>query len=343
MNKKILALFYISLFLLLLILPISSLATEPVFDMTICSDTTRFNKGEKITFNLYLVGLGEISEDYLLFYVDNHMYVSSITILGFEIGDGLQDKGTNAQICQNFMQEARQGFVDYSSDEINPLYAGIFNENGTYIPPIKVEITTDAKVSSGDHDIEIFYLYKNLDGENWTQVSKTKTFHINTDLEQHEWLGFVWNIAQSFIGFGIALLIFAIGIFISKKKEKDKKGALKKNLLLMLKDEVNFNLDKAKQMQKDIPKTYSIPNYRLKTGNKDACWGKIIEFRSKEHDFINNVSTLYGKYDLLNRTIDIGTECLYHNVNTSGASSEIKRICRKIEKLSNDLLKKYFS
>jgi len=327
-------------FIIIVIISSVSVATNPIFDIIIRSDTTKINKGESITFNLYLVGLGNVSKDYLLFYVDNNMYVSNFTIMGFSIKSGLQNKGTNVQICVDFMKIAKQGFEDYTPEVINPLYAGIL-KNETYIPPVKVTITTDKNVSPGDHDLEIIYLFEQNGSNNWTEISKTQTFHINTDIEQNEWKGFLWNIAQPGIGFLIALGIFALGLFCSKKKEKNIKSDLKKNLLLMLNDEIEYNLEKVQQMQRDIPKKYLIPNYRLKTGNKDACWGKIIEFRSEEHDFINDISKLYGKYDLLNKTIDVGIG-LFNSNNTNTLSTEIIRICGKIEKDSEEVIKKYF-
>jgi len=331
-------LFYTLIFVMIIILPITSFATEPTFEMTICSDTTRFNKGEEITFSIYLIGIGNVTNDYMLFYVDDNMFVDSISIMGFEFHEGLQDKGTNAQAFDNFMENAKQGFINYSPDKLNPLYAGIVN-NSNYVPPIKVSISTNDQVSCGDHNFKIIYMFSD-DNNNWQQVSETMTFHINSLTEEYEFLGFIWSFLPPFLGFGFALLLYSLGKHHAKNKEKHHKQVLKENLSLMIKDEVEFNKTKIGQIKKEAGKGL-IPTYRLKTVNKDASWNKIIEFRYAEHDLINRISELYYKYDILNRTIDIGFECFYQKRDISGLLDEIIRICDAIEIKNDEVLSNF--
>ncbi len=192
------------------IYPTIAIATEPIFDIVICSDTTRINPGEKITFNLYFIGIGNITYDEKLFYVDNHITVDSIYVMGKKAEAGLQDNGTNFQRYQNFMQTARLGFINYESNELNPLYGGIF-ENGEYIPPVKVTLDTTADVARGDHDLKVKYLYKGNVG-NWQLAEDTMVFHINTFTEQY---GTIIAISSTLI---IAIIS---GLVVNKLKGKN--------------------------------------------------------------------------------------------------------------------------
>ncbi len=161
----------------------TAIASYTIFDVVICSDTTRINPGEKITFNLYFIGIGNVTADEQLFYVDNHITVDSINVMGKDVKENLQDQGTNFQRCKNFMQIAKLGFINYSPHELNPLYGGIF-ENGKYTPPVKVTLATTTDVAPGDHNLKVKYLYQGRDG-NWQLAEDTMTFHINNFWEQH--------------------------------------------------------------------------------------------------------------------------------------------------------------
>lgn len=335
LHKRIVQILILIIIIITVIVPIISTASRPIFDLAICSDTTSFNKGEKITFKIYLIGAGNITYDYLLFYVDDNMYVDNISMMGFEIKEGLQDKGTNAQAYENLMNDAKQGFANFSPDNLNPLYAGIFNDS-SYVPPIKVTISTDENVSYGDHTLKVIYMYKNGD-EDWQQISESITFHINSLTEQYEILGFIWNFLPPFLGFGFALFLYWLSICHSKKKEEQEKKQLRDNLSLMIKDEIRFNQDKIGQIKNEARKQL-LPTYRLKTINKEASWAQIVKFRYQERDLINNISELYYKYDILNRTIDIGFECFYRKKAMSGLLAEIIRICTMIENKTNEVL-----
>jgi len=142
----------------------------------------------------------------------------------------------------------------------------------------------------------------------------------------------------SFLGFLFALVIFGLGLLFSKLRRDRLYRELQKNLLLMIKDEIKFNNEKVEQIKGFTPKNI-LPTFRLKTDNKDSCWPKIIEYRHEESDLIENVSRLYYKYDILNRTIDFGFQFITQNKHvTDSLMEEIKRICEVIKENSERLL-----
>lgn len=195
-------------------------AAEPIFDLAICADTTRFNPNEKLTFSIYFIGAGNVSSDVLLFYVDDEIYVDRLLAMGREITFGLQDKGTNMQYCENFMITAKQGFVGYSDDEINPLFGPSYSE-GRYIRPLEVTLASKPETHPGDHTLKVVYMYKGTNGT-WGQTSELIRFHINSFTEQYEIIGFVWNFFVPFLG---AFLGIIAGLFLHYHQGE------KKNLL----------------------------------------------------------------------------------------------------------------
>lgn len=140
----------------------------------------------------------------------------------------------------------------------------------------------------------------------------------------------------SFLGFLSAIFIYWLSKRHTKNKEEERKKEMKKNLLLMIKDEINFNLGKVDQIKKEILKNL-FPTYRLKTNNKDACWARIIEYRHQDHDLIKNISLLYYKYDILSRTIDLAFQSFHSKTSIPGVEAEIKRLCKKIEEKSEEI------
>jgi hypothetical protein len=143
----------------------------------------------------------------------------------------------------------------------------------------------------------------------------------------------------SLLALFIALFIFWLGQYYSKKREENRQVQLIKNLTLMIKDEIEFNMDKNEQIRNEAKKGL-YPNYRLKNDNKNACWTKIVEYRHKEVNLIDSISKLYYKYELLNRTIDSGFRYMFSKIPVKGLPQEIERICNKIEEKSKEILDK---
>lgn len=143
----------------------------------------------------------------------------------------------------------------------------------------------------------------------------------------------------SFFALLIALFIFWLGQYYSKKREESRQVQLMRNLTSMIKDEIEFNIKKNEQMRKEAKKGL-LPNYRLKNDNKNACWTKIVEYRHTEVSLINSISELYYKYELLNRTIDVGFQYMFSKIPIKGLHQEIERICNRIEEKSKEILDK---
>lgn len=148
---------------------------------------------------------------------------------------------------------------------------------------------------------------------------------------------FLSQFLGSFFALIIALFIFWLGQHYSKKKEESRQVQLMRNLTSMIKDEIKFNMKKNEQIRKEAKKGL-LPNYRLKNDNKNACWTKIVEYRHTEVGLINSISELYYKYELLNRTIDVGFQYMFSKIPIKGLHQEIERICNKIEEKSKEIL-----
>lgn len=172
-------------FLILMMIQPKICATGPIFDIVLCSDTIRFNKGENFEIIIYFIGLGDVTEDYLLFYVNDEIYVKEAYIMGGKVVEGLQDRGTNMQRIDNLMPLAKPFFIDYSPDSLNPLHSGTIKE-GCFIPPMNVTLITGDNVSSGEHTIKAVYMYKGED-DVWHQASDIMNFHVTTEVEEIEY------------------------------------------------------------------------------------------------------------------------------------------------------------
>ena len=328
-------------FFLLLILSLFThnfVTAESQYNLAICSDTTKINQNDNLTFSVYFTGIGNISADYLIFYIDSDIYIGKSKIMGIDTGTfGLQNKGMNVQITIDIIKKIKMsGSINSTVGDLNPLAGPLLQEN-KFIRPLEFTLVTTKDAQPGDRSLKIVFLYK-IDNGSWEQTSEIMNFHINTITEQYEWLGFIWNFLLPFLGFGFALFLYWLSVQYSKYKERQQKVELKNNLSLMIKDEIEFNLKKVEQIKKESKKSL-LPTYRLKSVNKDACWTQIVEYRFKEHELINSISELYYKYDILNRTIDMGFNCIYAKRDIPGLLEEIERISNKIETKSGDVLK----
>jgi hypothetical protein len=192
-------------------------ATEPIFDVVICSDITRFNPGENFTLNIFFVGIGNITADYLLLYVNGDIYVEKMFGAGGEIVVGKQDKGTHVQMMVDFIPKAIEaGSFEYTGTEINPYCAGA-KIDGEYIFPFTMILRTRQNVGSGEQRVKAIYMYEGDDGI-WRQSSDTFNFHVTTEAEQIEYT-FMLNEQQAstintyflFIGLILAVLAFISG------------------------------------------------------------------------------------------------------------------------------------
>jgi hypothetical protein len=121
---------------------------------------------------------------------------------------------------------------------------------------------------------------------------------------------------------------------IKKRREK----ASHKQLLSFIKKEIESNQKKSRNLNK-VPNN-ALPTNRMEISNKDAVWPRIIEYSKRNFDLVNQISYLYDKYGLLNRTIDGGfTIFVEKNSIPRGLLDEIKRICQVIEENSNKIIK----
>lgn len=313
---------------------ISVRAENSVFDVVICADSTRINPGQNLTFYIYLVGVENVTNDFLLCYVNGDIFFEKITVLGKEYAEGLADKGTNAQLLPLNIAPQIIPDVDYPSGVLHPLWARDANNSA-----ITITIGTTNETPPGDHDLKIIYLYKGQNGV-WQSSRDTMTFHVTTKVEQVEWKTLLWNnYFLPLIGFLTALGIFFLGVVTDRYREKKRKNELLKNMLRMIKDEITLNLERTRQIKTNISPSW-LPTFRLNTNNKDTCWSKIVDYWDKEIDIISNISKIYNNYELLNRTIEVGFEMGYRGIAPSPPSfvSEINRICDKIEEKSGTIL-----
>ncbi|MCJ7570679.1 MAG: hypothetical protein MUO82_02215 [Candidatus Thermoplasmatota archaeon] len=327
-------LIFLSFVILIFYSPTSS-AKIPTFDIVICSDITRINPGDNITFNIFLVGAGNVSADYLLCYVNGDIRVTKVTVLGKNYVEGLANQGTNAQLFPlNIIPQVIPP-KDYQFGELHPLW-GV---NESKKSAITVTISTTNETPSGEHDLKIIYLYKGEDNV-WKEASDTMTFHITTEAEQIEYEALLQNVIQPILNFLVAFAIFTFGIIFAKFETIIRHQRLLKKLYTIIKNEIESNKGKARKLS-STPAN-AVPSNRMEISNKEAFWSKIIEYEDKNYDLLNNISNLYDKYGLLNRTIDSGfTYLAANNTVPPGLSGEIKRICDVIEEETKKIIERF--
>jgi len=310
----------------------TAIAEEPVFDIVICADTTRFNPGENLTFNLYFVGIGNITDDYLLFYVDSYIYIEKLIHLGNDVTSGLNDQAKNAQAITPVIAGLEPG-EGYRGKKLYPTYAMHRELN---VPPLMVTLATRPNVSSGEHELKVIYLFKG-EGDEWNKVTEKFTFHITTEAEQIEYEALLQNLLQPFLNVILYFAIFVFGIVFDRLQAKIRHKRLLKRLYSSIKNEIKSNRNKAKNIS-SVPSN-AVPSNRMEVSNKESVWSKIIEYEDKNYDLLKDISYLYDKYGLLNRTIDSGFSFIAQNKPLpKGLSQEIKRICGVIETDSKKIL-----
>jgi len=338
MKRRKIILLLVLIILIVCIIPTNSIATDSVYDVVACADTTRIKPGENLTIYIYFVGVGNTNDNFILIYFNSDIIVEAFSVMGKKLTAGLADKGTNVQLYRwNISMN------ENISKEIDPFFPlNVFwgrNENKT--APFSITISTSDSTPSGDHDLKFVYLYKDDSGV-WKEANDIVTFHVETPVEQVEFSSLIWNnYVLPFLGFMTAFVIFMSGIFIDRYINKKSKRTLKIKLFEMIKDEIIFNEGRTKQIKEKIPK-HILPNFRLKTENKDTSWTKIVEYWNDNTELIINISKIYNSYDLLNRTIDLGFGLMYRGVRTPDTLvEETKRICDVITTLTTEILPKF--
>lgn len=323
---------------IIILFPTCSTATEPNFRIVACTDSTRINPGENLTISVYIIGVGNTTDNFILVYFNSDILVTDARFMGEALREGLADKGTNVQLL-------RWGItIPENIEEINPFHPlHVFWGRDETSSPFTFEVVTSQDTPSGKHDLKIIYQYKDEKGA-WHSTSDILTFHITTEAEQVEEQTLEWQAIEpyflSFIAFLSALFIFSLGQFVNKRRFEKRNVEFQKKLLLMIRDEIVFNVEKTKQMKSESSKGV-LPNYRLAISNKETGWTKIVEYRDKQFDLISDISKLYYKYDLLNRTLDLGSDSIWTTGKApAGIFKEIARICGKIDDAGKKLLTK---
>lgn len=107
----------------------------------------------------------------------------------------------------------------------------------------------------------------------------------------------------------------------------------------MIRDEIDFNKEKINHI-KQMAQNKGYPHFSPITANKDACWTKIIEYRHRDFNLIKDISALYFKYELLNKTMNSWHHFVVSGSIPRGFFQEVIRICDVILTTSDNLLKK---
>ncbi len=107
----------------------------------------------------------------------------------------------------------------------------------------------------------------------------------------------------NFFGFGFALFLYAISQYYLDKKEKKKEKLMQNNFLTLIKNEIIFNKESMRKIPNiDFKKGETL--VRLKTENKDGCWSKIMEYRHKNSELLDEISYLYYSFRAINYILD---------------------------------------
>jgi hypothetical protein len=149
-------------------------------------------------------------------------------------------------------------------------------------------------------------------------------------------------IIANFIGFGFALLVYAISQIILGYREKNKEKLMQNNFLMLIKDEINFNTLALKELLK-LDLKHGVTPARLKIENKNGCWIKIIEYRHRNPELINKISNLYFLFTLINQILDLVPHYFSDIQDTSeyleNVKENIKKASKQCSKLSKDVIK----
>lgn len=156
-------------------------------------------------------------------------------------------------------------------------------------------------------------------------------------------------IGGNLIGFGLALVGYVILQLYLNSKERKKEKNKQKNFLSLIKDENIFNKTVIGHLRnKDFKMGETV--LRLKTENKNACWGKIIDFYYANRNLINDISTLYELYRAINHILEyepfyVGNKekddniCFQRQVALSTVIDEYDKYIVTVEKLIEEELK----
>jgi len=332
-------------FFLLLILSLFAynfVTAESQYSIAICSNTTKINQNDNLTFYIYFIGVGNISADYLIFYIDSDVYIGKSKIMGIDTGTfGLQNQGMNVQISTDIIKKIKiVGSINSTVGDLNPL-AGPLYEDNKFVRPFELTLVTTKDAQPGDRTLKVVFVYK-IENGSWEQTSEIMNFHINTFTEQYEWIGFLWTFSVpfigAFIGLFIALYIYRKTEKSTEKKEKKQNKKLKSNLTLMIRKEIEFNLPQISGL-KNLNSLENLPITRAKTENKAVAWENIVKFWDKNYTLLNKISELYFLYDFLNRFLDTNAQNSSDNILINSIRlDEMKRQVKDIEEKSKAII-----
>lgn len=317
------------------IVPTNSIAINTIYDVVACTETTLINPGDNLTIYVYFVGIGNATENFILIYFNSDIIVKEASFMGEIQTVGLADKGTNVQLYQWNITMPK------NIRNINPYYPlHVFWGRDGKNAPFTVTISTTSNTPPGEHDLKVIYLYKNDKGV-WEKSTDLLTFRVQTPVERIEYetlkLSFTEPYLAALLAFLSGLGLYFLGLIISRlfEKSNDKRSHIQ--LLIFIEQEIVSNRKKAYNLQNVKPN--ALPQNRMEASNKDAVWSKIIEYPKRNFDLINQISNLYDKYGLLNRTIESGFTFFTEGKGIpEGLNDEIKRICKVIDKNSENII-----
>lgn len=335
--KQVMLLIFYGLIIIALF-PMCSTASEPNFRVVGCTDSTRIDPGENLTIYVYIIGVGNTTDNFILVYFNSDIIVTDAKFMGESLEEGIADRGTNVQLLRWNIS------IPDNIEEINPFHPlHIFWARSETSLPFTFEVLTSQNTPSGEHDLKIIYQYKEEDGT-WHSTSDILTFHITTDAEQIEYETLKLSLTEPYLaallGFLSGLGVYFLGLIISRIIEKKKQKKSHEQLLGFIRQEIESNRTKAKNLHK--VSANALPQNRMEISNKDAVWPRIIIYPKRDLDLINQISYLYDKYGLLNRTIDSGFAFAAQQKMKipSGFSTEIQRICNVIDKNSDKIIRR---
>lgn len=111
-------------------------------------------------------------------------------------------------------------------------------------------------------------------------------------------------IIANFIGFTFALFLYGINQWRLSIKENNEKKEKQINFLTLIKKEIIFNFELTEIFsKKDFGKVF--PTGRLRVENQRGCWTKVVEYRHKNIDLLNDINMLYSMFETLNKLLDL--------------------------------------
>jgi hypothetical protein len=200
------------IFLLTSFIPVCFAEEKSDYKVIILTEKPTVDPGETITFDIYIVGNGNVETNKIIIYTD-----SAFRIVEINFTDERMNKESDMQ--KQLRQEGTTIFAGnlpsgvFNSVSSTPEFSPIMTE---LKPIFKITGNIPDNISTGEHELSIAFTYS--DGVQWNVYTTNSKFHVRNLLERHEKIAFSAIVTAIIVGFINIIIFFYENI---KKLKKD--------------------------------------------------------------------------------------------------------------------------